>query len=146
MPKESKKMDTIDIIGAYADGEEKMRVVADRMGIPYSTLMRKLNPHDAYQVNATEIIPLVLATGNQSLIEHYCERLNIVAVPMGDSQCGGLDVHALARFAKEAGEAMAAMSGAIKDARITAAERRECKQELMELVQTAWALLKSLEE
>lgn len=41
---------------------------------------------------------------------------------------------------------MSAMSGAIKDAKITPAERRECKQELMELVQTAWALLKSLEE
>ncbi len=146
MPKKSKDMDTIEIIAGYSENENKMRVVADRMGIPYSTLMRKLNPFDAYQFNATEIIPLVMATNNMSLIEHYCERLNIAAVPMGTGQCGGLDAHAIARFAKEAGEAMVAMSTAVLDCKISAEERRACKHELMELVQTAWNLLKALEE
>jgi len=144
--KKSNQMDTIEVVAGYAKGnEDKMRVVADRMGLPYSTLMRKLNPFDAYQINATEIIPLVLATENLSLIEHYCQRMNILAVPMGRIESTCFDLSAVARFAREAGEAMSEMSAALLDRHVSGKEAHACKKELMDLVQCAWALLKRLE-
>lgn len=145
MEKKSNMADIAEVLASYAVCGD-MQAVADRMGVPYSTLMRKLNPHDAYQINATEVIPLILVTGNYSLIEHFCSRLNVLAVPMGNTEApGALDVHAIARFAKESGEALSAMSAAIADGRLTKREARQCRKELMELVQVAWAALKSLE-
>lgn len=146
MPNNSKMRDTIEVIASYAQSEEKMRDVADRMGMPYSTLMRKLNPFDAYQINATEIIPLVRSSGNFSLVEHFNVRLNILAVPMKSDGHECLDMHAVARFAKESGEAIAAMSEALMDQKISAQEARQCKKELMELAQITWSMLKLLDE
>lgn len=138
--------DIIDILAEYVEGDEKMHRVADRMGVPYSTLMRKLNRHDRYQLNVTEIIPFIHASGNDLLIRHLCARLEILAIPMGAHDGKDIDVQAVAEFAKESAEAMASMSQALMDKKITIKEARRCKRELMELVQCAWALLKRFEE
>lgn len=137
--------DIIDILAEYVEGDEKMHRVADRMGIPYSTLMRKLNRHDRYQLNVTEIIPFIHASGNDLLIRHLCARLGVLAIPMGTNDAMEISLQAVAKFAKESAEAMTAMSQALMDKKITVKEARKCRRELMELVQCAWALLKCFE-
>lgn len=137
--------DTIHIIASYLDTNEvKNGEAADRMGIPYPTLMRKLNPYDHYQINATEIIRLCLAYDNYSLIKHLNRRLNLLTIKM-PAVDGKIDVEAIAGFAKETGEAMASISECMIKKDYTRSDLDRARVEMREAVEMGWKLLRALD-
>jgi len=133
-----------DVISSYRDKESTMKQVAFDMGIPYSTLMRKLNPDDNYQLNINQIVPLILATGRYDLIHHLNKDLNLVAFPLNIDE-SDFNIKGIAAFTKETGEAFVELSKAMADKVMTKNEAIKCRKELMDVGIHSFKLVKELD-
>ena len=143
MIKKSSKT-TLEVIEDYKNSDTEMKALADDMGLKYSTLQRKLNPHDDYQLSVTDIVPLIKLTGNLSLITHLNTRLNMMAIKMPKGH-DNLDMETFTTFTTETGEALAALGNSLADNTITKEERDLCRKELTEMLQVGFSILKALE-
>ena len=131
------------ILAGYKRTDADVSVLADALGVAYSSLQRQLNPNDAYQFPVTKIIPLVTVTGDFSLIDHIEKRLGRMAMPLPRKD-RPLDMSVYASFVKESGDALTVVSGAMADWKITNEEARQIRKEVIELVSAATSILANL--
>lgn len=118
--------------------------VADKMGVAYETLKRMMNEHDRYDLGVTKLIPFFHAYRDLTLLDHIEARLGRVAVQLKPEKGFELNFTGVCRFLKEAGEAMSAISDAVKDGRVSRAEAIRCRRELTELIQVCMGILGEL--
>jgi hypothetical protein len=138
--------DITDTIAGYVDRIDT-RACADLMGVSYSSLMRKINPHDAYQLNAREIIPLIQASGDASLLHHLCHRLGYTAQPIRKSLPRKPTTTTIAMFIRESGRAAQILSEVIlkDECKITQKDARRCVGCLHLVIRHAHGLAKHLQ-
>ena len=120
--------------------------IADTIGVPTSTLQRylSLNVDLALPFPMRLLIPFMRACNNDfSALDVLESRLGRTAYVT--SSCGiKIDCAAVAKLAKEAGDAISTMAEAISDDIITDDEQRKCTKELFDLQRIAGALLLKL--
>ncbi len=73
------------ILAGYKDRND-LNQLAEKMGLPYSSLARILNENDAYDLGIKKLIPFILAAENDfTLLDHIEARLGRVAMSVGTS-------------------------------------------------------------
>lgn len=66
-----------------------LKVLAKRIGKPYSTLLREVNPYDqGAKLGVETFIEIVKITGEISLIEHIANEFGLAVVPKKLSETG----------------------------------------------------------
>lgn len=133
-----------NIIKTYTGKGSNLKQVAIDMDVPYSTLLRKLNKDDNYQLNITELVPFVKASKNYDLVYHINKELNLITIPMMVDE-DKFNIAGIAKFTKETGEALIELSGAMADNKMKKDEAIKCRQELMDVAQCTWKLIKELD-
>jgi len=131
------------ILSEYKDRND-IAAMADKMKMPYSSLARILNEHDAYDLGIKKLVPFIEAAAfDFTLLDHIEARLGRVAVRVntGELAC---DYQGLARLAKETGHVIQVVSEALDDGYITRKEASACIKELLDLVQVAMGLIREL--
>ena len=69
------------------DSPVPVKVLAKRIGKPYSTLLREVNPYDeGAKLGVETFVQIVKATGNTSPIEFIARELNLELVPKRESK------------------------------------------------------------
>ena len=69
------------------DSPVPAKVLAKRIGKPYSTLLREVNPYDGgAKLGVETFVQIVKATGNTSPIEFIARELNLELVPKKESK------------------------------------------------------------
>ena len=139
---------TREIIEAYKRPDEKSaKELADLMNLKYSSLQRKLNPDDTYNLSAVDIVPLVKATGDYTLIYHLNARLGLRAVKVKEISAGEkIDMVLFTEFTKETGEALSAIGTALADNKIDRSEKPIVRKELNDLQEMVTKFQLLLEE
>jgi len=133
------------ILAGYKDRND-LNQLAEKMGLPYSSLARILNENDAYDLGIKKLIPFILATENDfTLLDHIEARLGRVAMSVGTSG-QACDFERLSKLAKETGHAMTAISEALTDGIITKKEATNCIKEIMDVVEVAMGIVQELKE
>lgn len=122
--------------------------IADTIGVPKSTLQRYLSTNDDVSLPfpLRLLIPFMRACNNDfSALDILESRIGRAAYITGGTGIK-MDCSAVASFAKEAGEAISAMAGAIEDGIITEDEKRICTKELLDLQRITGAFLLKLNQ
>tara|TARA_B100000614_G_C14472111_1_gene462952 strand:- start:98 stop:529 length:432 start_codon:yes stop_codon:yes gene_type:complete len=118
--------------------------IADHMGINPSTLQRQLNPHDSFPFPLKKLIPFMNACNSDftplDLIE---SRLGRTAYTTGNAGLKA-DYKAVAKLAKESGEAISTLATAIADENLDDDEKKTCTKELLDLQRVVNMLLVQL--
>lgn len=136
--------DVAEIINEYPK-KHKLSVaeIGDYMGVKGKTLERQLNPNDPYGFPITQLIPFIRACHNDfTVLDHIERRLGRIAIRMKDTAGNEpVTMQCLSILAKEAGEAISAVAGALIDGTITDEEAEKCSEELCELAQQCHAMI-----
>lgn len=116
-------------------------ILADALGTSVSNVYRMLNPNDEMRgLWVTQLIPLIRATNDFTVLDHIEAQLGRVAISTG-SETTSLDAKGLCRFMQEAGEALKTVGDSMADGRVSKPEARECLRALMDLVRVAMGLM-----
>jgi hypothetical protein len=122
--------------------------LAPRMGKSSTTLCHEVKPPPSSmaKLGLVDAVKITDLTGDLRILHAFAEAVGHQAVkvdmPEADSDT---DFHAdFARFAKETSEALAAVSIAIADKRITENELRACEKEIGDIAPAACSLLARL--
>lgn len=143
------ELDVSQILAEYRRGMRgrglRVEEIADAMGVARSTLERMLNPDDRYTLGVDKLIPFLRAVGELTLLDHIERRLGRVAISVRPAMAG-MNAPGMCTFMRAAGEAMTVIAQSMEDGRVTRAEARECRREVMELMQVLMGLLASLDQ
>jgi len=118
--------------------------IADHIGVNVSTLQRYLNPHDDLPFPLKVMIPFMRACNNDyTALDLLESRLGRTSIDISNKIIE-INYKSIAKLAKEAGEAIAALGGSIADGKIDNNEKKICSKELLDLQKTTNALLMQL--
>ncbi len=107
--------------------------IADTIGVPCGTLQRYLNPFDPLPFPLKLMLPFMRACNNDySALDLLESRIGRTAYNVTGQ---GLEINctSVGTLAKEAGEAISTLAGAIEDKKIDHEEKKDCTRELLEL-------------
>jgi hypothetical protein len=147
------------ILADYSERHDSEEL-ARRLGIKYSTLMRKMNPEDPLGIHACQLVEFIEATQHTwkdparrkqaerdfSLLDEIEFRLGRVFTEGIKSPKYDFSFHGLARLIKESSEATREISEACTDGKITPLEAENCIRELHNLVYVSMELIQELEK
>lgn len=146
------------VLAQYAERHDTEEL-AKRLGIRYSTLMRKLSLSDSQDVHACQLVKFIEATEHTwknpkrrenkerdlVLLDEIELRLGRVArderTPKYDFSFQGFS-----KLIKESSEATRAISDAFADGTVTPEEASDCIKELRDLISISMQIIQSLEE
>lgn len=120
--------------------------IADHIGCNPSSLYRQLNPHDHHPFPLKKLIPFMnVCNKDYSVLDLIESRIGRAAFNV---KSGGIkiDCKAIAKLAKESGEAISTLVNAIADKKIDEEENRVCTKELLDLQKIVSSLLVKLNQ
>lgn len=118
--------------------------LAQRMGVPASTLNKKVNPNDeSHRLSVRDSLHLQLVAGRYDVLYAMASSLDHVCLHMPDETAGEVGMR-LARVGAEVGDVFRSAQKALEDGRITPNERREISGQVAEAISALAAVLKVL--
>jgi hypothetical protein len=119
--------------------------LAQRMGLPYSTLQKKLSPNDESRLLAVdEAVAIQVVAQRYDVLYAMAWSLNHVAVPLpADVSRDGLGM-ALANIGKEVGDVFRVAQEVLADGDVSPNERRKITAEVSEVIAVLGAFLREL--
>lgn len=113
------------------------KVLADRCGLRHTYLLDAANPdRDEVQFQARWIVPLTLASGDDSIIEYLAHAVGGVFYRL--TETGALDAHT-AKSLQEFGDYLHTVAMAGSDRRYTVDEAEACEREALEAIEAILA-------
>ena len=112
--------------------------------VPESTLKRYLNPNDDLPLPADLIVPICVVCENDYAVLDLIEASVGRSAAPDECPAYGIDMTAVARLAKKAGEAIAVLAESTGDGVISPDEREDCKEALQIMVAKSNRLLAKL--
>lgn len=116
------------------------KALAERMGIRQAVFNSKLNPNTTtHHLTLLESVRMQQLAGRCDILYAMAEALDHVVLPkpqVADEDVG----HALARTCAEFGDYLREVDASMKDARVSANERKRLERELVEMIAAATRL------
>ncbi len=140
--------DLLNILAGYPKKHKiSIEAIADAMGVNHNSLENQLNPNHHYNFPVQSLIPFIRTCNNDfTILDHIETRLGRTAIALPAAHAEKIDAHSIAKFAKEAGEALSALSSSVLEGKICRDGARKCLSEVMDILQVSSGLAKRLQE
>lgn len=118
--------------------------LAQRMGVPYSTLQKKLNPNDeSHNLSIADAVHVQLVAEQYDILHAMATALFHVSLPMPDSSPAEVSMR-LAKVGAEVGDVFRTAQAALEDGQISPRERREITLQVHEAIGALCSFLRVL--
>ena len=117
--------------------------LAQRMGKAGSTLSHEVSPqHPHAKLGLVDAVKATLITGNLAILNAFAAECGCIAVPVESGVVTDADtLQALAKLAREFGDVVSEVSGAMSDGGVSANELARVEREAGELLQSLQGVL-----